>query len=49
MSVNEAQEYVDLVVETLHEWNIITVNTYGKMTEVQRQKLAEMVAEKSEE
>lgn len=49
MSTNEAQRYVDLVVETLVMWGIISEDKYGHMTEDQRQKLAEMVAEKSEE
>ncbi len=49
MSEHEAQIYVDLVIETLHEWGAIDESRYGRMTEDQRQKLAEMVAAKSEE
>lgn len=47
MSEHEAQQYVDVVIEQLNDWGLIPA--YGKITEDQRQKLAEMVKEKSEE
>ncbi len=49
MSEHEARIYVDLVIETLVEWGAIDPSRYGRMTEDQQQKLAEMVAAKSEE
>lgn len=49
MSEHEAQQYVDLVIEHLVAWEIIPEEKYGKMTENQRQELAELVAQKSEE
>ncbi len=49
MSEDEAMQYVDLIIEKLHEWGVITEHAYGTMTEDQRQELAELVAAKSQE
>lgn len=49
MSEHEAQIYVDLVLDTLHDWGVISPEKYGRMTEDHRQKLAKLVAAKSEE
>ena len=49
MSEHEAMQYVDLIVEKLHEWGVIAEHAYGTMTEDQRQELAELVAAKSQE
>ena len=49
MSEHEAMQYVDLIIEKLHEWGVITEHAYGTMTEDQRQALAELVAAKSQE
>lgn len=49
MSIHEAKEYADVVVETLVEMGVISENQYGRMTEDQRDKLAQAVKEKSEE
>ncbi len=49
MSEHEALQYVDLIVEMLHEWGVITEHAYGTMTEDQRHELAELVAAKSQE
>lgn len=49
MSINEALEYVDLVIEELHDDGTIPEDKYGKMTENRRQEIAEKVSQKSEE
>lgn len=49
MSEHEAMQYVDLIIEKLHEWRVITEHAYGTMTEDQRQELADLVAAKSQE
>ena len=49
MSTEEAREYVDLVIEQLVEWGVITQERYGRLTEAQQSILAEMLAAKSEE
>lgn len=49
MSREEAKVYVDLIVEKLYEWGIISEQKYGHMTEDQREVLAKRVVEKSEE
>ena len=49
MSEHEAIQYVDLIIEKLREWGVITEHAYGTMTEDQRQELAESVAAKSQE
>ena len=49
MSEHEPKQYVDLIIEKLHEWGVITEHAYGTMTENQRQELAELVAAKSQE
>ncbi len=45
MNEIEALEYVDLIVEKLHDWGIIPEREYGNMTEDQRHELARSVAE----
>ncbi len=42
-------QYVDLIIEKLHEWGVITEHAYGRITEDQGQELAEVVAAKSQE
>ena len=49
MNEVEALEYVDVVIEKLSEWDIITANAYGRITEDQRQELATLVSDKSKE
>ena len=49
MSEHEAMQYVDLIIEKLHEWGVISEHAYGTMTENQRQELAELVSAKSQE
>ena len=49
MSEHEAMQYVDLIIEKLNEWGVITEHAFGTMTEDQRQQLAELVAAKSQE
>jgi len=49
MSEHEAIQYVDLIIEKLREWGVITEHAYGTMTEEQRHELAELVAAKSQD
>lgn len=49
MSINEAREYVDTVIEGLVDMGIISAESYGRITEDQQQALAEKIVEKSEE
>lgn len=49
MSTEEAKIYVDEVVELLVEMGVISADRYGRMTEQQRETLAERVVAKSEE
>ena len=49
MSNHEALDIVNLVIEELHNMGLIPSHNYGHMTEDQRQKLADLVEEKSNE
>ena len=49
MNKDEAQQYVDLVIERLYDWGIIPEDKYGQMTEAQREDLAARVSDLSKE
>jgi hypothetical protein len=49
MNIEEAKTYVDAVVESLLQMGILSEEKYGRMTETQREQLAEKIVEKSEE
>ena len=49
MNTVEALDYVDIVIERLHEWGVISEQKYGSITEAQRGELADLIVAKSEE
>jgi hypothetical protein len=49
MSQKEARQYVDIVVEHLHQWAVISEPSYGRITEGQLETLADKIRERSEQ
>lgn len=49
MSTHQAEEIVDLIVEQLYAWGVITERKYGEFNMNQREQLAERIKEKMDE
>lgn len=49
MDLEESKQYVDVVIEALLYMGYLRDSDYGRMTEDERQEMAELVLKKSEE
>ena len=49
MSQHEARKLIDLVIETLVDWGIISQEKYGNITEKEQEKLASIIRERGDE